>query len=102
MLVLLRDRIEERAFPDWSMGFREVGAADLQGVAGYSDFMGRPFGSDHGDSAPAAYRRRTGCSRCSATTCGSAAQDSCGSDVGKPCSTPQATACARVVAPILR
>lgn len=56
VLVLLRDRIEERAFPDWSMGFREVGTADLQGVAGYSDFLRRPFGSGLGDSTPAAYR----------------------------------------------
>ncbi|GAB6983548.1 BLUF domain-containing protein [Nocardioides pyridinolyticus] len=56
VLVLLRDQIEERAFPDWSMDFREVGTADLQGVAGYSDFMRRPFGSGLGDSTPTAYR----------------------------------------------
>ena len=56
VLVLLRDQVEERAFPDWSMGFREIGTADLQGIAGYSDFMRRPFGADLGDSTPAAYR----------------------------------------------
>jgi hypothetical protein len=56
VLVLLRDRVEERAFPDWSMGFREVGPDDLEDVAGYSDFMRRPYGSDLGDSTPAAYR----------------------------------------------
>lgn len=56
VLVLLREPIEQRAFPDWSMGFREVGSADLEGVAGYSDFLRRPFGSGLGDSTPAAYR----------------------------------------------
>jgi Sensors of blue-light using FAD len=56
VLVVLREPIEQRAFPDWSMGFREVGATDLGDVAGYTDFMRRPFGSGLGDSGPAAYR----------------------------------------------
>lgn len=56
VLRMLREPITERAFPDWSMGFRAIGGADLQGVAGYSDFLRRPFGRDLGDSTPAAYR----------------------------------------------
>jgi hypothetical protein len=56
VLVLLRDRVQERAFPDWSMGFRELGAADLDGVSGYNDFLRRPAGRGLGDSGHAAYR----------------------------------------------
>lgn len=56
VILMLREQISERAFGDWSMGFRAIGNADLQGVAGYSDFLRRPFGRDLGDSTPAAYR----------------------------------------------
>jgi hypothetical protein len=56
VLVMLREQVGERAFPDWSMGFRAVGDADLQDVDGYSDFMRRPVGSGLGDSTRAAYR----------------------------------------------
>ena len=34
-----RDPVEERAFPDWSMGFRRFGRADLDGVDGLNGFM---------------------------------------------------------------
>ena len=56
VLVLLREPVRERAFADWSMGFRELGSADLDAVSGYSDFLRRPSGSGLGDSGPAAYR----------------------------------------------
>lgn len=56
VIMMLREPITERAFADWSMGFRSIGSADLQGVAGYSDFLRRPFGRDLGESTPAAYR----------------------------------------------
>ncbi|GAA1154816.1 BLUF domain-containing protein [Nocardioides aquiterrae] len=56
VLVVLREEVEERGFPDWSMGFRELGGADLQGVSGFTDFLRRPVGSGLGDSSRAAYR----------------------------------------------
>jgi hypothetical protein len=56
VLVVLREQVEERGFPDWSMGFRELGGADIQGVSGYTDFMRRPVGAGLGDSTHAAYR----------------------------------------------
>ena len=56
VLVVLRDPIEERGFADWSMGFRELSGADLEGVDGFSDFLRRPVAAGLGDSAPAAYR----------------------------------------------
>jgi Sensors of blue-light using FAD len=42
-LVLLRSTSEERLFPDWSMGFRELADQDLAKTPGYSDFMNTPL-----------------------------------------------------------
>lgn len=39
VIVLLRDPIEERAFPDWSMGFRDVSGIDLEREDGFTDFL---------------------------------------------------------------
>lgn len=39
VIVLLRDRIEQRAFPDWSMGFRDVSGVDLEREDGFTDFL---------------------------------------------------------------
>jgi hypothetical protein len=30
--------VQERLFPDWSMGFHEVSTADLDSVEGYTEF----------------------------------------------------------------
>lgn len=56
VMVMLREQVERRGFPDWSMGFRELGSADLRDVDGYTDFMRRPAGAGLGDSSHAAYR----------------------------------------------
>jgi hypothetical protein len=40
-IVLEEGEIEGRAFPEWSMGFRNVAEADLEGFEGYSD-LGSP------------------------------------------------------------
>src|SRR6476661_10829371 len=55
VMVVLREPIAERDFPDWSMGFREVSADDLEGVDGFSDFL-RRRGGDSGNEAPPAQR----------------------------------------------
>lgn len=39
---LLTEDIDERRFPDWSMGFRT--AADLDGLDGFNDFFGNRRG----------------------------------------------------------
>jgi hypothetical protein len=43
VLVLLRGTSEQRLFPDWSMGFRELADQDLAKTPGYSDFMNTPL-----------------------------------------------------------
>jgi hypothetical protein len=39
VLVLLRRTSEQRDFPDWSMGFRNLANQDAGNMPGYSDFM---------------------------------------------------------------
>lgn len=39
MVVLVRERIKERSFGDWSMGFFEATEADLETVPGLVDFF---------------------------------------------------------------
>jgi hypothetical protein len=43
VLVLLRDTSEERLFPDWSMGFRDLADQSTAKTPGYSDFMNTPL-----------------------------------------------------------
>lgn len=38
-LVLFEREVKERAFPDWSMGFRVLNADDVTEIPGYSYFM---------------------------------------------------------------
>jgi hypothetical protein len=46
-ITLTQKRVDERTFPEWSMGFRDLTAADLSGISGYSDYLNatgvRPF-----------------------------------------------------------
>lgn len=54
ILVLLDENVEQRSFPDFSMGFRRVSAGELN-LEGYSDFLQDPAGSaelGHARSAP--------------------------------------------------
>ncbi|MBC9733636.1 BLUF domain-containing protein [Nocardioides marmotae] len=39
VIVLLREQVEQRAFPDWSMGFRDVSGVDLDREDGFTDFL---------------------------------------------------------------
>lgn len=39
LIVLVREQVEQRAFPDWSMGFRDVSGVDLDREAGFTDFL---------------------------------------------------------------
>lgn len=39
IVKLLDEPIEERAFPDWSMGFRKINRKQSAGIKGFSDFL---------------------------------------------------------------
>lgn len=43
VLIVLKREVEERAFPDWSMGFKNLGDAALQQMPGYSPFLNEPL-----------------------------------------------------------
>jgi hypothetical protein len=43
LLVLLQGTLTERQFPDWSMGFRDLNAADVLAVPGYDEFLNTPL-----------------------------------------------------------
>lgn len=46
LLVVLDEQVEERVFPDWTMGFRRAGAAGLGlGLEGHTDFLRDPAGA---------------------------------------------------------
>jgi hypothetical protein len=53
--VLLRDPIEQRAFPDWSTGFRDISRADVQRVEGISAFLQEPLAAEFEDRAEPAF-----------------------------------------------
>jgi hypothetical protein len=39
VFVALREDIEQRSFPDWSMGFREVSKDESQALPGFNDYL---------------------------------------------------------------
>jgi hypothetical protein len=45
ILELTRRQIEQREFPSWSMGFKNLNDAGLQSAQGFSSFMNEPLTS---------------------------------------------------------
>ena len=43
VLIILRGTSEERLFPDWSMGFRDLADQNAATTVGYTDFMNTPL-----------------------------------------------------------
>jgi hypothetical protein len=44
--LILREPIEERVFPDWSMGFQDLGSAEARSTPGFSEFLNTPLTSE--------------------------------------------------------
>jgi Sensors of blue-light using FAD len=53
--VLQRGPVGERAFEDWSMGFRNVSEREVRAIEGYDDFVGRPVGQGLGKQSVPTY-----------------------------------------------
>jgi hypothetical protein len=53
--VVHRSPIGQRAFEDWSMGFRNVSEREVRDIDGYADFLRHPVGQGLGDQAGATY-----------------------------------------------
>jgi hypothetical protein len=45
LLAILQGPVNERQFPDWSMGFKDLRADDVHTTAGYSEFLNTPLTS---------------------------------------------------------
>jgi uncharacterized protein YaaQ len=43
VLIIMRGTSEERLFPDWSMGFRDLADQNAATTVGYTDFMSTPL-----------------------------------------------------------
>jgi len=43
IIPLIQTPIQERQFPDWSMAFRDLDAADDRDIPGYSEFLNTPL-----------------------------------------------------------
>lgn len=56
LLVMLRDQIAERAFPDWSMGFRAVSREEVRRLPGFSEFLADPASTGLGEHAAPSYQ----------------------------------------------
>lgn len=46
VVILDRSEIKKRAFPDWSMGFRNLETFDKSQIRGYNDFLERDLSPD--------------------------------------------------------
>jgi FAD-dependent sensor of blue light len=53
LLTLLQGPLEERLFPDWSMGFRDLSSAEARSTEGFSEFMNTPLTGAEFSSDPA-------------------------------------------------
>lgn len=52
LLTLLQGPLSERQFPDWSMGFQDLNAADVLSIPGYSEFLNTPLTREEFSSDP--------------------------------------------------
>lgn len=59
VLTVLREPISERAFADWSMGFRNLSADQVREIDGLTSFLQQTPGSELDASASSAYHLLT-------------------------------------------
>jgi hypothetical protein len=52
LLTLLPGPLVARQFPDWLMGFRDLNAADVLSMPGYSEFLNTPLTGEEFSSGP--------------------------------------------------
>ncbi|MDF9715796.1 BLUF domain-containing protein [Nocardioides sp. ChNu-99] len=52
VLVVVEEEVDERAFPEWTMGFRELGADAMAAVPGFTDFLRTGVDLSPGAGAP--------------------------------------------------
>jgi hypothetical protein len=53
LMVILQGSQQERQFPDWSMGCRDLNSVDALSTPGYSEFLNTPLTGEEFSSEPA-------------------------------------------------
>lgn len=48
-MILTKNQVAERTFPDWTMGFRDLASAEVKAMPGYNSFMNH---DPRGDTFP--------------------------------------------------
>lgn len=43
VITLLQGHVEERQFPDWSMGFQDLNSPEVIATSGYNEFLNTPL-----------------------------------------------------------
>jgi hypothetical protein len=46
VLTVQQEEIQERSFGEWSMGFHNLDAEEVESLSGYTDFLDQPFDTD--------------------------------------------------------
>ncbi len=57
LLTILQGPLENRQFPDWSMGFRDLRASGVETTPGYSEFLNTPLTGQEFSSDPTRCQR---------------------------------------------
>lgn len=52
VIRLLEQQVAEQRFPDWSMGFRDLGDPALRELPGYSEFLNEPLDANRFQADP--------------------------------------------------
>ena len=52
IIKLLQEEVSERAFSDWSMGFKKIDSSNPVDVPGHNEFLSLPFTDDEFQKAP--------------------------------------------------
>ena len=40
-IIIIKENIDERTFPDWSMGFKHITTENIKSIEGYTEFLDR-------------------------------------------------------------
>lgn len=57
MLTILQGESNQREYPEWSMGFRDLGSIDAQSIPGYNEFLNVPLTGEEFRSNPTRCRK---------------------------------------------
>lgn len=57
VIVIYQGRVDQRQFPDWSMGFHDLNSPEFQNTPGYNDFLNTPLTGSEFSANPSRARK---------------------------------------------